>query len=93
MIAYYDYQKSTIRHVQCPLQMPEVGPTKRCTYCNSHHDKVLRSGLSRLLKQQQEGQENRSEISSHTNYRYLTIPEKIQRMYSLRNAVRLSKRL
>ena len=92
MIAYYDYQKSTIRHVQCPLQIPEVGPTKRCSYCKSHRDKVLRSGLSRLLKQQQEGQENRSEISSHTNYRYLTTPEKIQRMYSLRNAVRLSKR-
>ena len=62
------------------------------TYCKSHRDKVLRSGLSRLLNQQQEGQENRSEISSHTNYRYLTTPEKIQRMYSLRNAVRLSKR-
>ena len=60
VIAYYDYQKSTIRHVQCPLQIPQVGPTKRCTYCKNHCDKVLRSGLSRLLKQQQEGQhENR----------------------------------
>ena len=54
---------------------------------------MLRSGLSRLLKQQEEGQhENRSEISSHTNYRYLTTPEKIQRMHSLHNAVRLSRR-
>ena len=68
VIAYYDYQKSTIRHVQCPLQIPEVGPTKRCTYCKNHRDKVLRSSLSRHLKQQQEGQhENRSDISSHTN--------------------------
>ena len=93
VIAYYDYQKSTIRHIQCPLQIPEVGPTKRCTYCKNHRDKVLRSGLNRLLKQQQEGQnDNRIEISSHTNYRYLNTPEKIQRMHSLRNAVRLSRR-
>ena len=69
VIAYYDYQKSTIRHIQCPLQIPEVNPTKRCTYCKNYREKVLRSGLNRLLKQQGQN-ENRSEISSHTNYRY-----------------------
>ena len=41
VIAYYDYQKSTIRHVQCPLQITEVGPTKRCTYFKNHCDKVV----------------------------------------------------
>ena len=91
VIAYYDYQKSTIRHIQCPLQIPEVDPTKRCTYCKNYREKVLRSGLNRLLKQQEGQNENRSEISSHTNYRYSNTPEKIQRMHSLRNAVRLSR--
>ena len=91
VIAYCNYQKSTIRHIHCLLQIPQVGLTKRCTYCKDHRDKVLHSGLSRLLKQQEGQQENRSEISSHTNYRYLNTPEKIQRMHSLHNAIRLSR--
>jgi len=44
--------------VQYPLQIPQVGSMKRCTYCKSHHDNNLRCTLSRLLKQQQqEGQQ------------------------------------
>ena len=90
-MAYYDYQRRTIRHVQCPMKISETSATKRCTYCKNYRDSVLRSILSRLLKQQDEQQVDRCSISSSVNYRYLSTPEKIERMHNLHNALRLSK--
>ena len=92
MVAYYDYQQRTIRHVQCPVKIPKIGNTKRCTCCKSHRDNVLHSSLSRLLKQGDKQQQARCSIDSHVNYRYLTTPEKVDRMHRLHNAVRVSKR-
>ena len=91
-MAYYDYQQRTIRHVQCPMKISETSATKRCTYCKNYRDSVLRSILSRLLKQQDEQQVDRCSISSSVNYPYLSTPEKIERMHNLHNALRLSKR-
>lgn len=90
MVAYYDYQQRTIRHVQCPVKIPKIRNTKRCTCCKNHCDNVLHSSLSRLLKQGDK-QQARYNIDSHVNYRYLTTPEKVDRMHRLHNAVRVSK--
>ena len=92
-MAYYDYKHSTIRHVKCLLT--EVDANKRCTYCNNYREKVLRSSLSRYLKQQHTdlSRASRSDINSHVNYRFLSSPEKIVRMHKLHDALRSSKRM
>ena len=93
VIAYYDYQKSTIRHIHCSVKIPPTTVSKRCDYCRAFRDNFLRKSLSRLLKSQQQGQlAARCDVYSHTNYRYLTTPEKIQRMHNMHNSIRLSKR-
>ena len=91
IVAYYDYKHATIRHVKCLLT--EVDANKRCTYCNHYREKVLRSSLSRYLKQQTDSSiASKSDINSHVNYRFLNTPEKILRMHKLHDALRLSKR-
>ena len=45
----------------------------------------------RLLKQGEIQQEARCTADSHVNYRYLTTPEKVERMHKLHSAVRVSK--
>lgn len=91
-VAYYDYKHSTIRHINCILT--EVDSSKRCINCKSYRDNVLRTSLSRYLKKQADplSTSSRSDIDSHTNYRFLNTPEKIERMHKLHTALRLSKR-
>lgn len=89
-MAYYDYQQCTIRHVQCPMRIPESA-TKRCSHCKSYWVNVLHSGLSRLLKQRETQQEARCSADSHVNYRYLNTPAKVERMHKLHSVVRVSK--
>ena len=47
---------------------------------------MLRSGLHRLLKQDQQKTKS-CEPFSHTNYRYLSTPEKMERMKNLHEVV------
>ena len=91
VVAYYDYQQCTIRHVQCPMRIPESA-TKRCSHCKNYRVNVLHSGLGRLLKQGETQQESRCTADSHVNYHYLITPEKVERMHKLHSAVRVSKR-
>ena len=91
-MAYYDYQNGIIRHIQCPLKIPPTSMSKRCDYCRDFRDNYLRKRLGRLLNQQECQLEARCDIHSHTNYRYLTTPEKIQRMHNMHDFVRLTKR-
>ena len=91
-MAYYDYQKCTIRHIQCPLKISCTSVSKRCELCRTFRDNFLRKRLGRLLNQQEGQLETRCDIYSHTNYRYLTTPEKVQRMHNMHKYVRLSKR-
>ena len=93
VVAYYDYKHSTIRHVKCLIT--EFDASKRCVYCKSYRETVLRSSLSRYLKRQTDTSEtskSRSDIDSHVNYRFLNTPEKMERMHKLHDALRLSKR-
>lgn len=79
--------------MQCLWKIPLSGATKRCSFCQTYHDNVLRSGLSKLLKQQEGGEfAKRCEIDSHVNYHYLNMPEKIERMRNLHAQVRMDRR-
>ena len=84
-MAYYDVQNLTIRHVKCTWKIPVSDAQTKCQTCKTYRDNVLRSGLSRLLKQKED--EERSSkvcaVDSHVNYRYLTTPEKFLRMRNL----------
>ena len=91
-MAYYDYKHSTIRHINC---LPnEVDANLRCVHCKSFRDNVLRSSLSRYLKQHDLPgiSRSKSDIDSHVNYRFLSTLEKIERMHKLHDALWLSKR-
>jgi len=58
----------------------------RCKICIQYHS-VLRSGLNRLLKQQQENSASSCDPSSHTNLRWLVPPQKDQRIRNLHEVV------
>ena len=89
VVAYFDAQNSTIRHVQCIWKIPVSSSTKKCTFCKMYRDNVLRSGLSRMLKQQ-EDDGKLCATNSHVNYRYLNTPEKMERMQNLHTMIRLN---
>ena len=66
---------------------------KRCDCCKTFRDNFLRKSVSRLLKSQQDQHlTDRCNVQSHTNYRYLTTPEKVQRMHNMHESIRISKR-
>ena len=91
VVAYYDQLHLTIRHVRCLWKLPEGTSGSRCQICKQYRN-VLRSGLNRLLKQQQQPNSESTGASSHTNYRYLTSSQKDQRMRNLHNEVRKKER-
>lgn len=76
----------TVRHMECQKLLPPNHPCERCSRCDSYR-KTLRTILSRSS---QEGGSDRSHPSSHANYRYLTSPEKNERLHRLHNLTRSS---
>ena len=81
VVAYYDASHHTIRHVLCTQRIPisEASFSDRCSFCKKYRDNVLRSGLSRLLKQLAEGDTTkRCAIDSHVNLRYLNPAERMK---------------
>lgn len=68
------------------MRIPESAK-KRCSHCKSYRVNVLHSGLSRLLKQGETQQEARSTTDSHVKHRYLSTPEKVERMHKLHSAL------
>ena len=91
VVAYYDQRNSTIRHVTCLWTLPPSSSGSRCKNCIQYRS-VLRSALQRLLKQQQEMSTSSCDPSSHTNLRWLTHPEKDQRIKNLQDVVRNKER-
>ena len=61
--------------------------TKRCNHCKAYRVNVLHSGLSRLLKLGETQQRARCTADSHVNYRYLSTPEKVEKMHRLQSVV------
>jgi len=87
VVAYYDQECLTIRHVDCPKKLPDSWTEKRCCFCKKYRDNVLRSSLSQWHKQQNQGC-CATDTSSHVNFRYLATPEKIQRLTNLHKQLR-----
>lgn len=77
---------STVRTSKCDLI---VSRGARCDHCKKYRS-VLRAMYSRQQKSTPSSE--RTDISSHTNYRYLTTPEKAKRMTNLRAEVVQQKR-
>lgn len=80
--AYYDQRYKTIRHVNCMVKIPTSTIGKRCTVCRKFRDNVLRSTLCSFLKRS-DRIDDVCAASSHTNFRYLNTPEKVERLRSL----------
>ena len=78
---------ATIRHKDCELVVE--GDT-RCKACK-HHRSTLHAIYSRIEKNEA-GKENRTAPTSHVNYRYLSSPEKSERLSRLHQAARTAQR-
>ena len=79
VIAHYDSVNTTIHHVECPWKVPSSHKT--CEFCKKFCDSIVHSALSKLLRQQELNYKSISNatISNHTNYSYLSTPEKVER--------------
>ena len=78
--------KSTVRTSSCVVLglSKELKAGSRCPSCHSHR-KVLNSLLLRHTKHRHDT----CEPSSHTNYRYLNTPQKVERLHKFRSFVRV----
>ena len=76
-------QCPTIRHACCAVLLsPSDGV--RCTHCESHRH-TLRSLACRRVR----STVDKSDTSSHVNYRFLSTPEKEQRLRQMHSELRL----
>ena len=87
VVAYYDQECLTIRHIDCSKKLPTYSTGKRCYHCKKYRDNVLRSSLSQWHKQQQQSY-SATEVSSHVNFSFLATPEKIQHLINLHKQLR-----
>ena len=75
------FPSPTIRHIKCEELLRAGLSVSRCSACQVH-SKTLHSQLNRLNKKDPE---LITAPNSHTNYRYLTGPEKDQRLKKMHN--------
>lgn len=78
--------KPTVRHTKCEVLIPPPADTVRCSYCQQHRT-ILTSIAQRQSKATQSQISQKSNPSSHTNYRYLTPPEMVDRISRLHKSV------
>lgn len=86
-MAFYDCKRRTIQSEDCQLLIPQSGGT-RCGPCEEY-----RQVLNRLLyRTSHEGKDNdKTSTHSHTNYRYLSTPEKVSRMKRMYSQIRITQ--
>ena len=84
-VAIATVDASTIRHKKCSFLIAEGN--KRCDVCK-HYRKTLTSMLAR---KENTTTTDRTAPDSHVNYRYLTSPEKKERMQRLHTLQRQTK--
>lgn len=83
-----DVLKPTIRTTACDtICLPEE--SDRCSSC-AQYRYILNAMLYRHRKSEVSGQ--CVDPSSHTNYRYLSTPEKVERMHNLHKSARLCRK-
>ena len=86
IVAYHDTQSlphPTIRHSDCELVVLSSRRASRCWKCNQY-----RTSLHALASR--ENNHTTSNRTSHANYRYLSTPEKIDRLHELSHENRLA---
>ena len=89
-MAYHDISCNTIRCTDCMVLVPRANSASRCEQCRDY-----RKNMSGLLTRYRNGQTKRldgSDPQSHTNYRYLSTPEKDKRLQRLHHQHRMSEK-
>ena len=89
-MAYCDQRYKTIHHVNCLVKIPTLTIGKRCQVCRKFRDNVLRSTLCSFLKHSDRIHEVCA-ASSHTNFRYLNTPEKVEHLRSLSRLIHVKE--
>lgn len=87
-MAYYDHLCNTIRHINCEFILKENSKSTRCLSCREYRY-VLKSSL-RHLKIPEPGNACQ-QVDPRTNFRYLTTPQKLEKLRSLRDRLRRSE--
>lgn len=85
--AYLDTWYLTIRHMNCEWLLEPDAHKPRCTMCSQYHDSYLRSKMRYLDNHTKEVSSTSCSATSHTNYRYLDTPEKLQKIKNLQALV------
>ena len=69
-----------------PIVILSLHSQARCQQCNLFRENILRGRLNRHLKELNSEVQSTS-VVSHTNFRYLTTPEKYERMKSMASVI------
>ena len=88
VVAYHDISCNTIQYTDCMVFVPRANIASRCERCRDYQ-----KNLSGLLTPYHNGQTKRldgSDPQSHTNYRYLSTPEKDKHLQHLHHQHRMS---
>ena len=82
----------TIRHVNCEVIVAQGGDacTSRCSSCTQYRKTLC--ALVRRSNTIDLKASDRSDPSSHTNYRFLTSPEKVKRLENLHHQHRITEK-
>ena len=91
LVAYYDYENATVRHVSCLWLCDSRQMTNKCHLCSQYQRHNLNSALSTTTKKLDLVSPGRSSSHSHTNYRFCSTPEKLARLTDLHHVVSLQK--
>ena len=81
-------QHDTIRHVNCHLIVGSEQTREMCNQCSEYRHTLL--VLSRRQEVKAPSSSLRTQVASHTNYRFLSTPEKIERLKQLHHQNRIS---
>ena len=87
-VAVYDQDHHMIRHTGCHLL---ISSGSRCMQCMTYCNNSLRCEANRL-KQLDKENSNPSNPSSHINYRFMTTPERNDRICTLHDQVRVKEK-
>ena len=90
-VAFYDCKRKTIQSEECLLLLPQSEGSNPVKYCGPCEE--CRQVLNRLLyRTSYEGKDNdNTSINSHTNYRFLSTPEKMTRMKRMHSHIRVAQ--
>lgn len=86
VIGSFDSAKNAIHHSECLKFVSLQSQAKMCSQCMLFRENVLRGRLHSHLKELNSEVQSTSTVS-HTNFRYLTTPEKYERMKNMASVI------